>query len=447
MKTIEPCHGRLRAALLTLPLISLACADDAELEGGDDTSETDGPGDGDSGDGDGATGDGDGDPGDGDGDPGDGDGDKPGLGDTPNVLCEAATVNLEMIVAENSSGAPDPLAIEAAYVGTGLQEFVQQADAVTGRVDAGVLIDDAAILASLEDAIALGDPLDMLDIEWTIYLVMQQYIRHEVSDVAATLPDPGNDPALLYARWDDAWCYWDAGLRPIAQLADGVGLSGDSIEADIDAGFEWGHSGIEGEQPWAIDEWVVPPAKQVVEKSTYAIAHRLVMQWSADAATEGDPDLAAAQARAAYGAFQLIEDRMNSKNTPGIGIVETALLGDPALIDADDVLDQMNIAFVKRTRKYTDLALPDVSGLMGTAEGHTGANEGATYSKLVEPFMAELDGFDLDAYRGHWAAWIEAIVNDDLDAAESASAALTDYNCQLQAALGIVECTSAIDED
>ncbi len=443
---------RLPLALSCLFLFAAACGDDAKTDVGNETETDAGDGDGDTGDGDGDTGDGDGDgdtgPGDGDGDgdagdgDGDGDGDKPNLGDTPNVLCEAALANLAMIVAENQSGTPDAMTIEAAYVDTGLQEFVQLAGAVTGRIDDGVLIDDAAIVAAIAD----GSPLAMIDVEWTIYLAMQQYIRHEISDVAAMLPNPANDPALLYARWDASWCYWDGALRPLAQVADGAGLEGDTIEADIDGGFEWGHSGIEGAEPWAIDEWAVPPAKQVVEKSTYIMAHRLVMKWSADAAAESDQDVAAAYARAAYGAFQMIEDRIATKNTPGIAIIEEALLGDPAQIDPDDVLLQMNIAFAKRTRRYADLALPSVGDLMGTAEGHTGANEGATYGKLIRPFMADLDGFDAAAHDEAWATWIEAVRNDDLAAGEPASAQLVDWICQFQTSLGIAECTHDVDE-
>jgi hypothetical protein len=106
----------------------------------------------------------------------------------------------------------------------------------------------------------------------------------------------------------------------------------------------------------------------------------------------------------------------------------------------------MNIAFAKRTRRYTDLALPSVGDLMGTAEGHTGANEGSTYSKLIEPFMAELDGFDAASYRAAWVTWIEAVANDDLAAGEPAATELVDWNCQYQLALGIAECTFDIDE-
>jgi hypothetical protein len=284
------------------------------------------------------------------------------------------------------------------------------------------------------------DLLDLLDIEWRIYLVMQQYIRHEISDVAATLPDPANDPALLYARWDAAYCYWDGALRPLGQIADGIGLPGDSIEADIDAAFERGHASIEGLEPWAIDEWELPAAKQQLEKTTYALAHRLVMQWSAEAASEAD----AALAREAHGAFQMIEDRIASKNTPAIAYIEDALLGDPSAIDADEILLDLNIAFAKRTRRYTDLAITD--DLLGTPGAYAGANEGATYSKLIEPFMLELEGFDLDAYRQTWADWIDAIEADDLAAGQVASDELTQWNCQFQTALGIAECTHAIDE-
>jgi hypothetical protein len=424
----------------------------------DDHDDETGDGDGDpttgDGDGDPTTGDGDGDPttGDGDGDPtgdgdGDGDGDtKPNLGDTPNVLCEAAIASLDVIKAELASESPDAMVVEDAYVGTALQEFVQLSGAVTGRIEDGVLIDDAAILASLDAAADADHVLDLIDVEWRVYLAMQQYIRTEVTNVSEVLPDPNNDPALLYQRWDATYCYWDGALRPLAQLSDGLGVTGDTIEADIDAGFEWGHAGIEGEQPWAIDEFAVPPAKQQVEKSIYTVVLRLVAQWSADAAAEADEALALEYARMAYGAYQIIEDRINTKNTPSIAVTEAALLGDPADIDAEQILDDMAIAFVKRTRRYTDLALPDVGDLMGTAAGLKGAVEGAVYSKSIEPYMVDLQGFDIDAYRATWATYIEAVENDDLDAGAPAAAELTDWNCQFQTALGLAECSYNIDE-
>ena len=434
--TTTTSRTRLSLSLaLALPLALGACTDDDAPGATDDDTTGDGDGD--------TTGDGDGDPttGDGDGD-GDGDSDKPNLGDTPNVLCEAATFNLAKITAENQGANPSPEAIEAAYVDTGLQQFVQMAGAATGRIDGGVLIDDAAILESIELALGGADPRDMLDVEWRVYAIINKYIRREISAVSSALPDPANDPALLYARWDDAYCYWDAALRPLAQLADSVGPASDSTEADIDEGFARGHAGIEGAQPWAIDPWELGPAKQIVEKSTFTMAHRLVAQWSADAASDSNTYAA----RQAYGAFELIVDRMAGRNTPGIAIVQAALTGDPASIDADDIVKQMNIAFAKRTRKYTSAALPENDNVMGTPEGATGTTEGRIYSKSIEPYMLALPGFDLDAYRQTWDQWIDAVVTDDLPAAQALSVELTDWNCQFQATLGIAECTASADE-
>ncbi|NJK33394.1 MAG: hypothetical protein HC927_13885 [Deltaproteobacteria bacterium] len=369
---------------------------------------------------------------------------KPELGATPNVLCEAALASFATIVAENQNPDPDPMVIEEAYVDTGLQEFVQLAGVVTGRIEDGVLIDDAAILELLD---AEASALDMLDLEWRIVLVMHLYIRATINEVSGTLPDPANDPALLYAQWDAAYCYWDGALRPLGQLADQVGPDIDAIEADIDAGFQLGHDHIEGAQPWAIDEFEVPAAKQQVEKTLYSLFHRLTHAWSSEAVDAGDTPEALALAHMAYGAFQPLEDRMAGRNTPGIAIIEEQLLGDPTVIDPDDVLRQMNIAFAKRTRRYTNHALPDVDGTIGTAPGYAAAVEGFTYNKLIDPYLDEaIDGFDQMAYRETWQAWIDAIRNDDLPAAETASAELVDWNCQYQEFLLIAECTASADE-
>jgi hypothetical protein len=201
---------------------------------------------------------------------------EPELGATPNVQCEGALASFATVLAENQAEDPDPLAVEMAYVDTALQEFVQQAGAQLGRVDQGVLIDDAAIL----DALDSGTALDLIDVEWRIYLVMHLYVRGQTTSVSGTLPDPANDPALLYAKWDAAWCFWDGALRPLGQASDMLGPDDEaSIETTIDEGFAWGHDYIQGPQPWAIDEWQVPAARQQIEKSLYTLFHRLVHGW------------------------------------------------------------------------------------------------------------------------------------------------------------------------
>lgn len=367
----------------------------------------------------------------------------PELGDTPNVQCEAALASLATIEAELASGNPDAASIEAAYVDTALQAFVQQAGAELGRVEEGLLIDDAAI----SSALASGDPLDLIDAHWRMLLVSHLFIRHELGEVAATLPDPANDPALLYARWDAAWCWWDGALRPLAEQADALGPEADTIVATIDEGFAAGHAGIEGAESWAIDEWVVPAAKQQVEKTLYVAFHRLVHAWSLAALDAGSPDEGARLARMAHGAFQPLEDRMLDRNTPGIAIIEAQLLDDPALIDPAALLREMNVAFAKRTRKYCDHALPELDGTIGTAPGYTGAVEGRTYARLIDVYMVDaLPGFDLAAHRASWDAWVAAVESEDLVAAEAVSAELVDWVCQYQAALGIAECTSSADE-
>jgi hypothetical protein len=369
---------------------------------------------------------------------------KPELGSTPNVQCEGALVNLATIRAENLVAEPDPMTVEMAYVDTALQDFVQQAGALLGRIDNGVLIDDAAILESIDAA----SSLDLIDVEWRIYLVMHLYVRAQTSNVSGTLPDPNNDPALLYAKWDAAWCYWDGALRPLGQTADMIGPEADeSIEATIDAGFAWGHDNIEGEQPWAVDEWELPAARQQVEKSLYTLFHRLVHGWSIAAQQEGDTFAGEAMAHQAYGAFQPLEDRMAGRNTPGIAIIEEQLLASPAVIDPDNVLRQMNIAFAKRVRRYSNHALPDVDATMGTAPGYVAGVEGKTYGRLIDSYMVDaLDGFDLASHRLAWETWVDAIEADDLATAETASAELVDWNCQYQAFLGIAECTGSADE-
>lgn len=370
--------------------------------------------------------------------------DKPELGSTPNVQCEGALANLATIRDENLTADPDPMVIEMAYVETPLQDFVQQTGALLGRIDDGVLIDDKAIL----DALDSGTSLDLLDAQWRIYLVMHLYVRAQISDVSGTLPDPNNDPALLYAKWDAAWCYWDGALRPLGQTADMIGPEADeSIEASIDAGFEWGHDNIEGAQPWAVDEWQLPAARQQVEKSLYTLFHRLVHGWSIAAQQEGDTPIGEAIAHRAHGAFQPLEDRMAGRNTPGIAIIEEQLLANPVQIDPTDVLRQMNIAFAKRVRRYSDHALPDVDATIGSAPGYVAAVEGKTYGRLIDVYMVDaLDGFDLASHRLAWDAWINAIEADDLAAATTASAELVDWNCQYQDFLGIEACTGSADQ-
>ncbi|MCA9655643.1 MAG: hypothetical protein H6712_00380 [Myxococcales bacterium] len=367
----------------------------------------------------------------------------PELGATPNVLCEAAVAELQIVIDHNASGAPDPMAIAEAYLGpegegTALQQMVQTYGGLLGRVEDGVLIDDAAIL----DALAAGTPEAMIDVETRVVLVISQLVRARTAEVAGSQPDVDRDPALLYALWDDAYCYFDAVVRPHAQAADALGGELEPIEADMQHGFEWGHGGIMGpEASFAIDEWSVPAAKQVVEKSMFRAYDRLVVELAAQAQATGDPLLA----RRALGLFQVLEDRLLGRNTPGVDLIEADLGGDPSLIDPAIIRHELDIAWAKRVRRYCSHAIDDDT--TGTPSGHTGGNEGRTYAKVIIPTMeAMLDGFDGATHLQHWDAWIEAIEADDAVAAQAASDLLVPPVCELQGLLGIAECTGSEDQ-
>lgn len=365
------------------------------------------------------------------------------LGQTPNVLCEGAVLDFQIIVDENASGAADLTTITEAYVGaegegSALQQFVQTYGGLLGRVEAGVLVDDAAIL----DALASGTDADLIDVETRVLLLVSKAIRARIADVAGALPDADRDPSLLYAEWDDAYCYFDGIVRAHAEAADALGLELEATADDIQSGFEWGHGGIESDKAsFAIDEWSVPAAKQVVEKSLFRVYDRLIIDLATRAQMEDDPLLA----RRALGLFQILEDRLQGRNTPGINIIEADLSGQPMNIEPSSIRRELDVAWIKRTRRYTSGALDD--GTVGTPIGFTGANEGRTYAKVVIPSMtAALDGFDGEAYLDLWDQWIDAVEADDFEAAQAASDALTAPNCEMQAILGIAECTSGDDE-
>ncbi|MCA9700474.1 MAG: hypothetical protein KC431_23305 [Myxococcales bacterium] len=385
----------------------------------------------------------------------------PALGETPLPACDAAFFAYEQIVAELVLPNPDPAYVIELYRGadpdfggespvaggTALQRWLREVDARLGRVDAGVLIDDAAIEAKLEEALVEEDPVTrkllLIDVVQIMRAVASLDVRERLAVVSDVLPDPQRDPSLLRAEWDQAYCVWSGTLAPLAEEAAGLAIPGDSPwQAQIDQAFVDGHAGIEGpDEPWAPDEWATKPAKQIVEKGDFAVIERLVVERARTAAQAGDP----APAREALGLFAILEDRIAGRNTPAIEPIQAMLAGDPAAIDADWLQDQLAIAFVKRARKYCDEAVE--AGAVGTADSYKGAWEGTIYTQIVLPLMhARLDGFDAEAYMQLWADYREALKNDDAAAAVELAPQLIGPNCELQAALGIAQCTGSDDE-
>jgi hypothetical protein len=371
-------------------------------------------------------------------------GDRPALGATPHPDCDAALAQYAVIVAENAAADPDPTVVELAYFGedgsgTALQAFVQRAGAEHGRVDEAVLVDDAFITAALLE----GPTAERLvDIETRVDLVMSLVVRDRITRVADSTPDANVSPALHYAAWDEAYCYYRGALLAHAEQADLAVTELDSIAAEIQEGFEWGHGGVEDDElAFGTDPFVVKPAAQLIAKGMFRGYDRLIETYAAAAAADDDPRAA----HRAWGYFQLVEDRLAGRNTPGIAIIEEALLGAPGDIEVAEISRQLDIAWIKRTRTYTDQAIVD--GLFASADGIKGAYEGRTYAKVVGPAMVEaLEGFDLAAYLATFDAYIEAVAADDPVAATPLSEELTARNCEMQTALGLAECTSNTDE-
>jgi hypothetical protein len=384
---------------------------------------------------------------------------EPELGDTPLPSCEAAMFSFEQVAAELMlpepdldyvvelyRGAPPDLSGESPTPGgTALQRWVREVGARLGRVEAGVLTDDAAIEAALDLAASeTGDvrKLALLDVLGVLRNVALLDVRARLAEVADVLPDPQRDPSLLHAQWDQSWCVWDGVLAPLADEVEGAGA--EAWSTTIVEAFASGYAGIIGpEQPWAPDEFATKPAKQIIEKGSFGVVERSLILRAQRARDEADPLLA----REALGLFALLEDRVRDRNTPAIELIQTMLAGPPEAIDPAVIRTEIAVAFVKRARKYCDEAL--LADALGSAEAVKGVEEGVIYTRIILPEMTERlagEGFDPDAYLGTWDDYRAAVLTDDPAAASAASEELIGWNCSMQAALGIAACTDSIDE-
>lgn len=387
------------------------------------------------------------------------DDDEPALGDTPLPSCESAMFSFEQLAAEIALPEPDVDYVIELYRGedldlsgespipggTALQRWVREVGARLGRVEAGVLSDDAQIEAALDlAATETGEArkLALLDVLGVLRNVALLDVRSRLAVVVDVLPDPLRDPALLHAEWDTSFCVWDGVLGPVAREVDGVG--DEAWEARIVDAFTLGHAGISGpEQPWAADEFATKPSKQIIEKSSFGVAARALVNHAEQARDDGD----VLAAREALGFFALIEDRIRDRNTPAVELIQTMLTGPTDGIDVTVIRSELAIAFVKRARKYCDEAL--LADALGSAESVKGVEEGDIYTRIVLPEMVERlaeQGFVASDYLDTWKDYRAAVLTDDAAAAVAASEQLVEWNCAMQAALGIESCTDSVDE-
>ncbi|MCB9569783.1 MAG: hypothetical protein H6710_21625 [Myxococcales bacterium] len=341
------------------------------------------------------------------------------LGETASDACRAAMAEWAPL-----KGAADAASASATYEGSALQSYIQASDA------AGERGDDLTISAALEGG-------DLATATASVEVALLARLRLEIAAPEALVDDPR-------AAWDEAHCLWEGAIQGLAAAGEAAGdptLDAGLVTA-IEGAFADGHAAIEGEAPTAsFDEWVLPPAKQVIEKNLFRALHRLLLAEAAEGVS--DPG-AAARALAHFGGLR---DRLEGRNTPGIAIIED-MLADPATIDVEELGRQLAIAFAKRTRAYASAALDD--GAIGTPSGYKGAIEGRTYLALVLPAMVRAlgdAGLDAAAIQASWDDYADAVrTGDDIDRASALSEELVQWLCAYQATLGIAACTGSDDE-
>lgn len=343
------------------------------------------------------------------------------LGDHASPTCLAAVPKVAELTAAVSAG--DAAAASAAYTGD-LQAYIQALDAANERTD------DTEISAWLTD----GTPVALAAVDARVHVALAFQYRASLAAVEEGAED-------RYAAWDEAHCTVNAGLHALAEAADAVTWHSvdETVADDIAAALKDGHDGIGGEAPnTTIDEWRVLSNKQKAEKTLFRAFHRVIVE------------LAGAQdevsARRALELFGALEDRLDGRNTPGIQQVKDILSGDPAMIDANAILKELDLAFAKRTRRYCTAAIDD--GEVATPAGYEGAVEGNTYAKLILPGMlASVPDANPMAYLGEWGAYADLVrTGEDEVSLGVVSMRIADQTCAYQTALGVAECTGDVDE-
>lgn len=346
------------------------------------------------------------------------------LGASASALCRDAMTHASKLTQAIADG--DAAAASAAYLGTDLQSYVQQLKTEAERQD------DPTIVAALAEA----GPAGLAAAEAHLHAALARHLRDQLAEVEGGATDK-------YAAWDEAHCVWTGALRPLALAADVAGWHSvdEAITAEIDEAFAAGHDGLSGAPPaTALDDWRVPPSKQIVEKSLFRAAHRLLIDL-ATTARDHDDEVAARRALALFG---VVEDRLEGRNTPGITTIKAMLSGAPAAIDPDAILHELDIAFAKRTRAYAAIADDE----LGVPAGYKSAVEGRTYARLIAPGLAaRVPTAHVAAFLAEWDAYPALVrAGDDLGAIHALSQRLVDATCAYQAALGVTPCTPDADE-
>ncbi|MFO7563422.1 MAG: hypothetical protein R6X02_12325 [Enhygromyxa sp.] len=325
--------------------------------------------------------------------------------------------------------ASEPADARAAWAGP-LRAWVEAAGLALGRDDVALIEESLTRLTEQTDPeLRRRELVAIVTQVRTVALLEARRLLSAASDA-----DPTRVPAHERAsQWDDAWCMWEAGLRPLARRADALPRrGGEDWEATIVEAFTAGRA--------ELDDPIVPKvSRQIIEKGSYAVAYRLILA-HAEAPQPPAPSEAAAL-------LEMLDDRIADRNSPGLKRMRRMLNGDPAGIDPAVIERELAVAFSKRARKYCDKAVARAE--LRTPGAIAEAWEGVVYSKVILPSMREAlsaEGFDADAYMADWHSYLEAVESGDAETAAAVSARLVEWNCAYQERLGIAECTSSTDE-
>jgi hypothetical protein len=351
--------------------------------------------------------------------------------DADELRCGPARTYLDAVRSDLAANTDPLAALRAAYQTTALQELIERSDAATARQD------DAAISAAL----AGSGPTAATSAQYAIHGAIGQWMRHNLK-VAAESKDAGERAAA----WTEARCVWSQHLRHLGvPLVERAATSETEAARDdatvlevVDLAFTAGAAAVTADP---IDDRALLPARQTVEKSWYRLVHRELAHHAALARKNDDP----LAARRALGLFEMLRDRMPDKNTPGVAVVTAMLSGPAAGIDPAAVLREVDVALVKRARKYCSEAVD--AKFVGTAAGLASVAEGAAYTRVLMPGLLRLPGFDATAHMAAWQAFSEAVgASESPDELRRLSDELVHWNCAYQQALGIRECTATADE-
>ncbi|KIG17250.1 hypothetical protein DB30_03563 [Enhygromyxa salina] len=321
----------------------------------------------------------------------------------------------------------------------GSLDWVTQSDLNLGRTSEGQAQDRALIEQVLAGMSAHDQAARQVD-RWLVTTQLRVVALLEMRRLLGEVADDRLRGSEAVAAWDEAYCIWNAGLRPLAARVDALQRpgAGQAWVSSIPAAFTEGRAQLGGAGEPA-DPTAVKAAKQQIEKGMYAVAYQLILAQAESRSAIG--------ATEALGLIDALEDRLADRNGPGLKRMRMMLNGPADQIDAKLIERELAVAFAKRARKYCDKAV--VSAELATPEAIAETWEGVIYTRVILGSMGEAlgpVGFDAVAHGVDWEDYLEAVETGDAELAAEISVRLVEWNCAYQRHLGIAECASSTNE-